>query len=84
MLDALEPFHQRLHNNLKQGLGLEAALNDAAAVCLKAAQATADLLPKRGRARPHGERSLGHPDAGAISLAYCLQAALQARQPQED
>ena len=84
MLDALEPFHQRLHNNLKQGLGLEAALNDAAAVCLKAAQATADLLPKRGRARPHGERSLGHPDAGAISLAYCLQAALQARQPKED
>ena len=84
MLDALEPFHQRLHNNLQQGLDLEAALNDAAAVCLKAAQATSDLLPKRGRARPHGERSLGHPDAGAMSLAYCLQAALQARQPQED
>ena len=84
MLDALEPFHQRLHNNLKQGLGLDAALNDAAAICLKAAQETADLLPKRGRARPHGERSLGHPDPGAMSLAYCLQAALQVHQPQEN
>ena len=76
MLDALEPFQQELQRNLREGLHLEAALKQASTDCLKAAQATADLLPKRGRARPHGEHSLGHPDPGAMSLAYCLQAAL--------
>ncbi|WP_432485301.1 DAK2 domain-containing protein, partial [Kineococcus esterisolvens] len=34
-----------------------------------AAEATRDLRPQIGRARPLAERSLGHPDAGAISLA---------------
>jgi dihydroxyacetone kinase len=77
MLDALEPFHGRLHSNLELGMELEAALAAAAEASLQAAQATADLLPKRGRARPHGERSLGHPDPGAMSLAYCLNAALR-------
>lgn len=77
MLDALEPFHGRLHSNLELGMELEAALAAAAEASLEAAQATADLLPKRGRARPHGERSLGHPDPGAMSLAYCLNAALR-------
>ena len=77
MLDALEPFQIGLHSNLQLGMELEAALEAAAAASLQAARATADLLPKRGRARPHGERSLGHPDPGAMSLAYCLNAALQ-------
>ena len=76
MLDALEPFHRELHRNLREGMQLEAALSEATSESLRAAQATADLVPKRGRARPHGERSLGHPDPGAMSLAYCLQAAL--------
>ncbi len=79
MLDALEPFHCRLHSNLQLGMELEAALEAAAEASLQAARATADLLPKRGRARPHGERSLGHPDPGAMSLAYCLNAALRPR-----
>ena len=34
-----------------------------------AAAATADLLPRMGRARPHGEKSLGTPDPGALSFA---------------
>ena len=77
MLDALEPFHSRLQSDLQHGLGLELALGNAADAALQAAQATADLLPRLGRARPHGERSLGHPDPGAMSLAYCLMAAIQ-------
>jgi dihydroxyacetone kinase len=78
MLDALEPFQARLQGDLKAGLGLEEALSNAADAAHAAAQATAELLPRLGRARPHGERSLGHPDPGALSLAYCLKAAIQA------
>lgn len=77
LLDALEPFQGRLNTDLRAGLDLEQALRHAADAALAAAQATAGLLPQRGRARPHGERSLGHPDPGAMSLAYCLIAALQ-------
>ena len=78
LLDALEPFKTRLQGDLQAGLGLEGALRNAANAAFAGAQATAELLPRLGRARPHGERSLGHPDPGAMSLAYCLIAAIQA------
>ena len=39
-----------------------------------AAAATADLLPRMGRARPHAEKSLGTPDPGAHSLALIVTA----------
>ena len=40
----------------------------------QAAAATADLVPRIGRARPLAARSVGHPDAGATSLALLLRA----------
>ena len=77
MVDALQPYCQRLHSQLDAGVALDQALQNAAETCLVAAKATAEMLPKLGRARPHGSRSLGHPDPGAMSLAYCLIAATQ-------
>ena len=77
MVDALQPYCQRLHSELDAGVALDQALQNAAETCLLAAKATAEMLPKLGRARPHGSRSLGHPDPGAMSLAYCLIAATQ-------
>ena len=34
------------------------------------------MVPKVGRARPAAERSLGTPDAGAISMALCIRTVL--------
>ena len=79
MVDALQPYCLKLRSELEAGVALDQALQNSAASCLLAAQATAELLPKLGRARPHGSRSLGHPDPGAMSLAYCLIAATQAQ-----
>ena len=79
MVDALQPYCQRLRSDLQAGIDLAQALQNAADTCLMAAKATAELVPKLGRARPHGSRSLGHPDPGAMSLAYCLIAATQAQ-----
>ena len=45
------------------------AWQDAAREAAAAAEATADLLPLKGRARPLAEKSLGTPDPGATSLA---------------
>ena len=79
MVDALQPYCLQLRSELQAGVALEQALQNAAETCLLAAKATAEMLPKLGRARPHGSRSLGHPDPGAMSLAYCLIAATQAQ-----
>lgn len=76
MLDALIPFCESLERGAREGAGLRDAWAEAAAVAERAAQDTAGLVPKVGRARPAAERSVGTPDAGAISLALCARAAL--------
>ena len=51
-----------------------AAWSAAAARADEAAQATAELTAKVGRARPLAERGIGTPDPGAVSMAWCLEA----------
>lgn len=74
LVDALVPFSERLTGLTSDGLGLARAWTDAAAAATTAAAATADLLPRLGRARPHMEKSLGTPDPGAVSFALAVTA----------
>lgn len=74
MVDALAPFAEELGTALDAGAPLSAAWCRAAERSAAAAAATAGLRPRRGRARPLAERSLGHPDPGAVSLADCAGA----------
>jgi dihydroxyacetone kinase len=74
-LDALIPFAEDLHTEVAAGHSLTKAWSTAAAIAKESAERTADLLLKMGWARPLGERSLGTPDPGAISMAFCLEAA---------
>ncbi|MCI2237617.1 dihydroxyacetone kinase family protein [Paenibacillus sp. TRM 82003] len=69
MLDAQAPFAEALAERIDAGDDLKTAWAAAAQVSTEAAEATKDLRPQIGRARPLAERSLGHPDAGAISMA---------------
>ena len=73
MVDALVPFADTLSARVADGSTLAEAWQEAADATSAAAAATADLLPKMGRARPHAEKSLGTPDAGAHSLALIVQ-----------
>ena len=70
MVDALVPFSTTLTREVDAGTRLVDAWRTASADATAAAVATAELLPRMGRARPHAEKSLGTPDAGATSLAY--------------
>ena len=70
MLDALAPFVETLRNAI--GDGLAEAWRAAASASTEAARETASLQARRGRARPLGARSLGHPDPGATSLALVV------------
>ncbi|MEV7090988.1 dihydroxyacetone kinase family protein [Streptomyces sp. NPDC093085] len=74
MVDVLVPFARTLADATAGGAALTDAWDRAATAAEEAAQATADLAPRIGRARPHVERSLGTPDAGAHSLALIVRA----------
>jgi dihydroxyacetone kinase len=72
MVDALVPFAATLAEQVRDGAALTAAWIAAAEAASRAADATADLMPLTGRARSHGEKALGVPDPGAISLALIV------------
>lgn len=74
MIDALVPFSESMQAEAEQGATLAQAWTAAAAAASIAAERTANLLPRMGRARPHAEKSLGTPDAGAHSLALIAKA----------
>jgi len=74
MVDALVPFSDTLAAEISVGADLATAWQRAADATTAAAAATADLLPRMGRARPHAEKSLGTPDAGAYSLGLIVQS----------
>ncbi|MER0483373.1 dihydroxyacetone kinase family protein [Streptomyces sp. Edi2] len=74
LVDALQPFVTAFTRRLAEGGPVTGAFAEAAADARTAAEATAGLRPRLGRARPLAERSLGTPDPGAISLAMVLEA----------
>lgn len=69
VIDALAPLVESLESE-----GWAVAANTA----VNAAEETAQLTPRVGRARPLAQRSVGHADAGATSLALCARAVAQA------
>lgn len=78
MLDALFPFVESLTAETGAGRTLADAWNTAAAAAVAAAEDTAALTPRIGRARPLAERSVGTPDPGAVSLGMIVTAVGEA------
>ena len=74
MVDVLVPFSAALTAAARDGADSRSAWRAATLRAEEAATQTAGLLPKIGRARPHAERSLGTPDAGAVSSALIARA----------
>ncbi|GAA3179281.1 MULTISPECIES: dihydroxyacetone kinase family protein [Streptomyces] len=72
LLDALEPFRRTLRAHTADDPAK--SWRAAAEAATRAAAATAALTPSRGRAARMGDLGLGHPDAGATSLALLLTA----------
>lgn len=54
-------------------LGLKAALAQAAQAAAQGAEATRQMRARFGRARNLGDRVLGHPDPGAVSVSILFQ-----------
>lgn len=76
MLDALCPAVDVLeHAAMERDEEPSASLARAAAAARTGAEATRGMVARRGRAAHYGERSVGHIDPGAVSMAMILDNA---------
>jgi dihydroxyacetone kinase/dihydroxyacetone kinase-like protein len=73
LLDSLVPMTDRLESELQSGADSGEALKAAAATARETAEATQDMVAKRGRAAYTGERSRGSVDAGATAVAVIME-----------
>ncbi|PYI69053.1 dihydroxyacetone kinase subunit L [Arthrobacter livingstonensis] len=73
MVDALLPFRDAFTAAISGGAPVGRALAVAAAAARSAAEQTAKLRPLKGRARPLAEKSVGHPDPGAVSFGLIVE-----------
>jgi dihydroxyacetone kinase-like protein len=74
MVDALTPAAAALGTSLGEGAQLDRALAAAAAAAEEGARATIPMQARKGRASYLGERSIGHQDPGATSVALVMRA----------
>jgi len=72
MIDALVPAIE--HAQQAPGDDILACLTAAAAGAANGVEATVNMKAATGKARSLGDRSIGHPDPGAISIAILLAA----------
>jgi dihydroxyacetone kinase phosphoprotein-dependent L subunit len=74
LLDALEPAVDVIELQIKAGHPAAEVLRAAAVTARDRAEATTEMIAKRGRASYTGERSIGTLDAGAVAVAVMFEA----------
>ncbi|EYR62967.1 dihydroxyacetone kinase [Actinotalea ferrariae CF5-4] len=80
LLDVLVPLADRLEQEVQAGSDARTTLEALSTTAREAAEATKDMIAKRGRASYTGERSRGSVDAGAMALAVIVEQVDQAWQ----
>jgi dihydroxyacetone kinase-like protein len=81
MMDAWLPAVDAMRSALESGGGLADVLDRGTAAAAAGAQATIAMQARKGRGSYLGERSVGHPDPGAIAAHLLLKAAADAWRP---
>lgn len=76
MLDAMLPFAETLGTAVNEGSSAAEAWKKACDAAASGADATVSMVARIGRARPHGERSIGTPDPGAASFVIVVRAVV--------
>jgi len=74
MVDVLLPFADALSAAEESTTSIREAWARASLIADSAADQTAHMTPKIGRARAHGEKSAGSPDPGAVSAALIIRS----------
>lgn len=74
LVDALAPAAEAAQKAANDNIAVGPALTKISEAALAGAEATRDMIAQHGRAKFLGERSVGHQDAGATSMAILLRA----------
>ncbi len=77
LIDALAPAADSLTASAKAGEELVPAMKKAAQAAVEGAERTKNIVAKMGRAGTVGERSLGHPDAGAYGFGVIFTGRVE-------
>jgi dihydroxyacetone kinase phosphoprotein-dependent L subunit len=80
MLDALAPALNKAQAAAAQEASLDDVMTEAAQGAQGGVEATKSMIAKKGRAHTLGEKTLGHEDAGAVSIMLALQELARAFQ----
>ncbi len=78
LLDVLVPMTDRIEQELQAGASSARVVAAAAETARQAAEATSELVARRGRASYTGERSRGSVDAGAMGVAVIVESISRA------
>ena len=73
LMDALIPAIISLKESAQEGKNFVESLKAAAEAARSGAESTKGLVARFGRAKNLGEKTLGHPDPGATSMALILR-----------
>jgi dihydroxyacetone kinase-like protein len=84
MVDAIAPAVAALKQAADAGATIADALEQAAAAAARGAESTKALVARYGRAKFQGDKTLGHADAGARSIALLFHGFSQAFQEQAE
>jgi len=80
LIDALAPCAEKWAEYAATGIGFKETFVDGALAATVGAEKTKEFAARMGRAGTVGERSLGHPDAGAYGVGVLFTAVAQALQ----
>jgi phosphoenolpyruvate---glycerone phosphotransferase subunit DhaL len=73
MMDALVPAIRAFRESAEEGKGVFMALKSASEAAEKGAESTKTMVARYGRAKNVGEKTLGHQDPGATSIALLFR-----------
>ena len=74
LIDALIPCQQAWENSAAENASFDIAFKAGALAAVEGAKTTEGIVAHMGRAGTVGERSIGHPDAGAYALGVIFTA----------
>jgi len=77
MLDSLNPAVEALEKAAEENLGFKEAFERAYEAAKDGVENTKTIQSVHGRAAYYGEKSLGHPDSGAVAVMFIFKGILQ-------
>lgn len=73
MYDALAETSESLNASSHSGVSFETAIQKAAQATSHGVELTRDMISKKGRSKNFRDKTLGHPDTGAVSTSLIFE-----------